>query len=775
MKTITKTKKVLISILATLSLACVGASVGLSVNAKAESPVSIAMKDGGSVRTADPMGFGFMTELGYTEYNALVETYGDRVITGTLIARERDAKAKSITLDDTTFTAESLTENAIKFADVKNSGFINADTAETDGVYQFRGSVVGIDEANTEIVYCGRGYVGVLQEGSQTVVENYYYSPYTYSQARSMQYVAEQALEDTKATADDEYKHETADGVYSPYDDTQRTFLNGYMPTREYSKTLFNPTADSDYLDITDKQQKNTKSVITDATTLGFAGDYKGAALEIKEPDNNGKMYVKVPQIYQDDFDKEEIVKIGMWFAVGHTGENSKTTPIYVGGGATDCAFKEVSFNKEGSSYALDTFYYFEADYARVKDNWNEGVLNLLNIWAEQEGANMFTNNYAFYIGEITFKTQADIDAEAEAIEGAKQVALLTNGINSENYQYILNGTTKGAHIPAENNTLAGGYTGDAVQFSFGSGNTFYLQYPTSQKPTDTENKYFSMWLALKTEVEGSTLDGYLNFNQNTGKGAFTQNYTYVSGGASTVQVDFKTESRNYKTDTWYKIIVPLSTATTEFVDGTGFKLFTLWSTATNSNFRLLIGNIEILTDESMTENYLFKASEVSQANSISSYVGTAWNGLRRTYVSKEEVAALGFENPNNYQGAAVKVEQNGTFYVKLTQSVLDSYLNEENGYSHVRIWYAVSTSDNSAVVFGKNSKTLTNTTGSDKTITRGSWLYIDITIADLKTFTTDSTIGTPLDSTYGLSLLKLWSNGAVHSFYIGDIEMIKA
>ena len=127
-------------------------------------------------------GLRFETQINKASYDALIAA-GATVTTGTLI------------LPTESIPTGTLTKQALLDAgavDVKNTGWANADTAETDGYYTFFGSIVKIKEANISKAFSGISYVTVTQDGnSVTYLSNYNEADHS----RDVRTVAQAALD----------------------------------------------------------------------------------------------------------------------------------------------------------------------------------------------------------------------------------------------------------------------------------------------------------------------------------------------------------------------------------------------------------------------------------------------------------------------------------------------------------------------------------------------------------------------------------------------------
>lgn len=196
--------------------------VGLYTEAKG---VGFYMEDGASIRMSDPTGLGFTSRISYADYNEKVQTYGkDNVSTGTIIALTSDVSS----LDS--FTHATLKAQGVKYLDVKNKGFKNAETAATDGYYAWRGSIVNMYAHNLEKNFSSVGYVCVNGEYTYTVYNEA-------DNSRNVRYVATNAYNDTNASQTDKHGNAIVDsahpsvGQYSPYTAEQLQIISKYIVT----------------------------------------------------------------------------------------------------------------------------------------------------------------------------------------------------------------------------------------------------------------------------------------------------------------------------------------------------------------------------------------------------------------------------------------------------------------------------------------------------------------------------------------------------------------
>ena len=233
-------KKITISVLAALSLCCVGGGA-LALNAstpavaKAETD-TVYMLGGGSVRLSNPSGLGFLTRIEYDYYNELVSNNYE-VKTGTILL-PTDYLTDAI---DLTSAHASLNANNVVYLDVENNGFKNSATAQKDDYYEFRGSIAPVHETNENRLFSAVGYVAT-KATEETAEYTYVYTAYDESKhSRTLENVAYDAFVDRNAEYDAEKKYiykVEADGTYSPYPTDKLDILAGFM-----KKTVLTGTA----------------------------------------------------------------------------------------------------------------------------------------------------------------------------------------------------------------------------------------------------------------------------------------------------------------------------------------------------------------------------------------------------------------------------------------------------------------------------------------------------------------------------------------------------
>ena len=199
----------------------------LGVYAEQSKSEEFYMEDGASVRLSNPTGLGFTSHISRSNYDEAVATYGaENVSTGTLIAMTSDVE----TLD--AFTHAGLDAQGVKYLDIENEGFKNADTVNEDGYYAWRGSIVNMYAHNLTKDFSAVGYYCVNGEYTYTAYD-------AEDNSRNVRYVAKSAYNDTSDTKTDNFSNAITDGAhpdmgkYSPYTLEQLQILSQYIVTME--------------------------------------------------------------------------------------------------------------------------------------------------------------------------------------------------------------------------------------------------------------------------------------------------------------------------------------------------------------------------------------------------------------------------------------------------------------------------------------------------------------------------------------------------------------
>ncbi len=589
-----------------------------TLSAKAEETVDISMEYGGSFRyEGGTLGLGFTTQIKKADYAALDEKYD--VKTGTLFVREKDATDANVTLADDTFTFKYFTENNVSFTykDVKNSGW----KEETGDYYKFRGSIVNMKQLNVEKEYCARGYVAYKEEGTEDTDTAWTYLYTSYSKdahCRSIETIAMSAMADVKDSSEGEYTNLVEEtGKYSRFDTATREKIGAYA-ARENEKTIFAADKGSiQYLywangnkakEYTQYSATTDTSAIVkenaDLTGLTLNG-YEGSAIEINNFARNNQTYVKLPTRYAQD-NADAYSKIGVWFAMFKKDDATWDKKVYLNANTSYLA--DGNIITMGNNYAYNTFYYVEFALPTADSEcWSSGYLRLWDMWSDattlEGGDEIFKNDYKLYLGSITYMTAQEI-----ADRDNDKLSAILNGVTVENYtQYSLTDRNDGTdRVFLENTALAGGYNGSAVQFRPGTNKIMTiafpagLQYLTNQENTD--GLYFTVWVAVKTNVADSEMAGTIKFANAAGT-LFDKNIAYAYNNDNfalnnNVQWD-ETATVGYAKDTWYQLYIPLANVMENNIDGTidMFKIDNAgYAAADQDNFRLLVGNIGIAT-----------------------------------------------------------------------------------------------------------------------------------------------------------------------------------
>lgn len=146
---------------------------------------------GAQVRFKDPTGLRFLSQVKKADYDALGAA---ATATGTLILPTDLLGTGELTLE----ALKDKTEGK-DYLNVTNDGWLNAETAETDGAYTFSGAIVGIKKGNYNRNFSAVGYLTVTYADGTTAN---FYGGYTAENATSIKTVAEKALADAAANPD---------------------------------------------------------------------------------------------------------------------------------------------------------------------------------------------------------------------------------------------------------------------------------------------------------------------------------------------------------------------------------------------------------------------------------------------------------------------------------------------------------------------------------------------------------------------------------------------
>ena len=165
--------------------------------------IDASTMDGAAVRLQTPTGLRFETRVDKADYDALTQL-GVDVQTGTLIVPQDYLE------DGTTLTLAALQKSGKLYLDIENSGWYNAATAQTDGYYQYFGTIANIKLTNYEREFTSAGYLRITYQNGDT---EYFYCTDGTNTIRTVAAVAAAALADTQAG----------------YTDAQKEILQGYI------------------------------------------------------------------------------------------------------------------------------------------------------------------------------------------------------------------------------------------------------------------------------------------------------------------------------------------------------------------------------------------------------------------------------------------------------------------------------------------------------------------------------------------------------------------
>ena len=169
-----------------------GKELTLTANATFEAvTVDFQTLAGAQVRFKDPTGLRFLSQVKKADYDALGAA---ATATGTLILPTDLLGTGDLTLE----ALKEKTEGK-DYLNVTNDGWLNAETAEADGVYSFSGAIVGIKKGNYNRNFSAVGYLTVTYADGTTAN---FYGGYAAENATSIRTVAEKALADAAANPD---------------------------------------------------------------------------------------------------------------------------------------------------------------------------------------------------------------------------------------------------------------------------------------------------------------------------------------------------------------------------------------------------------------------------------------------------------------------------------------------------------------------------------------------------------------------------------------------
>lgn len=143
------------------------------------------------IRVLDPTGLSFYSEFDKADFDAL----GSAVTaTGTLLLPTDLLGESALTFE--TFAGKT---EGTDYLNIRNGGWLNAETAEADGVYRYRGSIVEIKTENYDRNFSAVGYYTVTYADGSTAT---FYGGYSAENACSVKQVAQKALDAAKENAD---------------------------------------------------------------------------------------------------------------------------------------------------------------------------------------------------------------------------------------------------------------------------------------------------------------------------------------------------------------------------------------------------------------------------------------------------------------------------------------------------------------------------------------------------------------------------------------------
>ena len=129
--------------------------------------VGFETTEGAYIRIYNPTGIRFETKVDKANYDYLVSVYGeDNVEAGTYIVPKTYL---GMTAFGDYFT-DNLKTEGVDYVKIVNQGFINEQTAETDGYYKYYGSLVNILAHNFTTDFFGIGYIKITQGDHEFVL-----------------------------------------------------------------------------------------------------------------------------------------------------------------------------------------------------------------------------------------------------------------------------------------------------------------------------------------------------------------------------------------------------------------------------------------------------------------------------------------------------------------------------------------------------------------------------------------------------------------------------
>ena len=190
----------------------------------APNPYAASLLDGAQVRFNVPTGLRFVGRVSKTWIDSIKTIYGDENVRFGIMIAPNDyltgAKAKDFTVaaldaDDTI--------SGVKYSKVEAIALYNAETAETDGYYEFTAVLSDIQPQNLDRAFAAIVYVEIVSHGNTEII----YSDFdSLKNVRAVADVAAMALNDLNPTQTGEYAYQVAENLYSPYTEAQRTILS---------------------------------------------------------------------------------------------------------------------------------------------------------------------------------------------------------------------------------------------------------------------------------------------------------------------------------------------------------------------------------------------------------------------------------------------------------------------------------------------------------------------------------------------------------------------
>ena len=191
--------------------------------------IAIGAEYGVALRlTGGSTGLRYNSTIKRDLYEALAAHGGMTFTLGTLIAPTSYVQGAG------GFTKEFLSAYAAAesyanaYVDVKFNPTVNGwldAYSNDDSVHVFSGAISNLKEASYNLAFSGVGYVEI----KSSIYSHTFYGEYTESaRSRTAAYIAEQARADRQATQDAKYQYLTEAGDYSPYTDTQRTYIEEF-------------------------------------------------------------------------------------------------------------------------------------------------------------------------------------------------------------------------------------------------------------------------------------------------------------------------------------------------------------------------------------------------------------------------------------------------------------------------------------------------------------------------------------------------------------------